>query len=217
MRPFLPFAAVLTAAFLLGCQDPGSEPVGPESVGPQFAEGGVPQFAKKNCKDTNHPPPCGGGEEPPPPITFTATFSGDDVSGVVELQENFQSSVHSPVTLILSFLKEAPDDGGYTGAQGSTCFGGDVFSGGVAITVRSNNLTNAELRMNFDAKGTDGRTVNYGLGLFGTMASWPPTTGNDITITGGTFEVNHSGGPGKNVACIGEGTLAFTAVVKRTL
>ncbi len=46
MRPFLPFAAVLTAAFLLGCQDQGSEPVGPENEGPQLAEGGGRSLGK---------------------------------------------------------------------------------------------------------------------------------------------------------------------------
>ena len=36
MRPFLPFATLLGVAFLLGCQEQGSEPVGPEGLGPEF-------------------------------------------------------------------------------------------------------------------------------------------------------------------------------------
>ncbi len=38
MRPFLPFATLLGTAFLLGCQEQGSGPVGPEVAGPQFHE-----------------------------------------------------------------------------------------------------------------------------------------------------------------------------------
>ena len=33
MRPILPSAALLAAAFLLGCQERGSGPVGPEGLG----------------------------------------------------------------------------------------------------------------------------------------------------------------------------------------
>ena len=77
MRRFLPFAALLGVAFVLGCQDVGT--------GVVAADGPGPQFAKKNCKDTNHPPPCGkdDGDPPPPPedATFTATFTLD-VTGV---------------------------------------------------------------------------------------------------------------------------------------
>ncbi len=53
--------ALLAAAFLLGCQDQGSEPVGPEGVGPQFAEGGGPQSIHRegSCKGHHrHDPGC---------------------------------------------------------------------------------------------------------------------------------------------------------------
>ena len=48
MRPSLPFATLLGVAFLLGCQEQASSPVGLEDLGPQF---GGPQ----------HPGPHGGG------------------------------------------------------------------------------------------------------------------------------------------------------------
>lgn len=65
--------ALLAAAFLLGCQERGSEPVGPEGVGPQFAEGGGQLFARKLCDDGN-PPPCpkDGGAAEGVPVSVTA-------------------------------------------------------------------------------------------------------------------------------------------------
>ena len=50
MRSFLPFATLLGTAFLLGCQDVGSGPVGPD--GPQFDKRGTPGAL------------CGGPGEP---------------------------------------------------------------------------------------------------------------------------------------------------------
>ena len=41
MRAFLPFATLLGAVFLLGCQDRGSGPVGPEGLGIQADKTGV--------------------------------------------------------------------------------------------------------------------------------------------------------------------------------
>ena len=55
--------ALLSAAFLLGCQDLGSGPVGPDGL--------VPQFAKK-CPS----PPCGGGEGGT--TTFEGAITNDD-------------------------------------------------------------------------------------------------------------------------------------------
>ena len=79
MRRFFPFAALLGVAFVLGCQDLGTGPVEPYGLGPQFA--------KKKCKDTDHPPPCGKDDkEPTVDGTFTATFPSvvnaiEDVTG----------------------------------------------------------------------------------------------------------------------------------------
>lgn len=55
MRPFLPFAAVLTTAFLLGCQDQGSEPVGPDVLGVPFEL----QFDKKGTPGDDDCPGAG--------------------------------------------------------------------------------------------------------------------------------------------------------------
>ena len=42
MRRFLPFAALIGVALVLGCQDVGSGPVGPDGLVPQFDKGGTP-------------------------------------------------------------------------------------------------------------------------------------------------------------------------------
>lgn len=55
MRLSLPFAALVTVAFLLGCQEQGSSPVGPDDLEPQFAKGG-------NGKPDK---PGGGGKDEP--------------------------------------------------------------------------------------------------------------------------------------------------------
>ena len=51
MRRFLPLAALLGVAFVLGCQDQGSGVVGPDGLSPQFAKG-----------DNNGKPKGPGGE-----------------------------------------------------------------------------------------------------------------------------------------------------------
>ena len=58
--------ALLSAAFLLGCQEQGSEPVGPEGLAPQFAK-------DKACPDSGHPS-CKPAEDDDK--TVTVTLSG---------------------------------------------------------------------------------------------------------------------------------------------
>ncbi len=58
MRPFLPFATLLGAAFLLSCQEQGSIPVGPEGQGPQFHPGHAGDCKGHDKKD--NPDLCGG-------------------------------------------------------------------------------------------------------------------------------------------------------------
>ena len=58
--------ALLSAVFLLGCQEQGSEPVGPEGLGPQFAA--------KKCANNSALPGCGGddgGDGDPAATTLT--------------------------------------------------------------------------------------------------------------------------------------------------
>ena len=77
MRPFLPFATLLGMAFLLGCQEQGSGPVGPEVAGPQFHEAHDSCTGhKKNdpgCNDTG----TGKGDKPTWTSARVALHSGD--------------------------------------------------------------------------------------------------------------------------------------------
>ena len=64
MRRFLPFAALLGVAFVLGCQDVGTGVVASDGAGPQFA--------KKDCGA--NPTHRGCKEEPP---TYTVELGPD--------------------------------------------------------------------------------------------------------------------------------------------
>ncbi len=55
MRSFLPSVVLVSAAFLLGCQDMGSGPVGPEGL--------VPEFDKPTCGGQH----CNHGDDPVDP------------------------------------------------------------------------------------------------------------------------------------------------------
>ena len=66
MRRFLPFAALLGVALVLGCQDVGTGP-----------DGLVPQFKKdKGCPDSGHPS-CGKDDKVTEDAAYTVTNSGD--------------------------------------------------------------------------------------------------------------------------------------------
>ena len=62
--------ALLSAVFLLGCQEQGSEPVGPEGLGPQFAA--------KKCTADPTLPGCGGddGDDGDPAATTLTLADG---------------------------------------------------------------------------------------------------------------------------------------------
>ena len=69
MRRFLPFAALLGVAFVLGCQDVGTGVVASDGSGPQFA---------KKCDS----PPCekddGGGKDIPVSVTVAGGMNAEE-------------------------------------------------------------------------------------------------------------------------------------------
>jgi len=78
MRPFLPFATLLGAVFLLGCQEQGSEPVGPE--GPQFDKPSI-EPPNDNCEMPDIRGHCHDDDEPvedPLIAAGRALFFGED-------------------------------------------------------------------------------------------------------------------------------------------
>ena len=102
------------------------------------------------------------------------------------------------------------------------CFnsGNSEFTGIFAVRTKKNQPNFGEITFHFDAKGTDGSTtVNYGLHMFGVVThpdDLPPaSSGTDNTITGGSFLMVHSNGPGNKVACAGEGFLTYSLLIVR--
>ena len=209
--------ALLSAAFLLGCQEQGSEPVGPEGLGPEF---------KLDCdlKPADHP--CHGGSNggENEDATFTAIITGD-VKSVEDIllgpptgrKKNLLTLTGMPggpaavlAELDLPFLQGVTD--------GDDCFAG-VFIGPLSVGLeKAKDPGNAKIQFDFDATGTDGFTVvKYKLELLGGIqGNWPPGDNETTTIGGGTFSIGHSSGPGSSVACTGGGDLTFSMEVENT-
>ena len=219
MRSFLPFSALLGVALVLGCQDLGTGPVEPDGL--------VPQFAKKNCKGTDHPPPCGkdDGDPPPPPAdaTFKATFTLD-VTGMASPLFGPQGGkkllsgggVGQPLISLAfnAFLQAA---NGYSGGEGAKCFPAGDYGGILGIFQKTPGSNEAIIHYNFTGKDkVNGDTdIVYALLLRGNLdpAKWVPATTEDMaTITGGTFEIAPEHGPGA-ISCKGTGNVVFTVEV----
>ena len=84
---------------------------------------------------------------------------------------------------------------------------------------KANDPVYAQIQFVFDAKGTDGSTVNYNLQLFGTIDeadNWAPAVGDPNKVDGGTFTIGHLSGPGSKVACTSAGSLDFSLEVENT-
>ena len=208
--------ALLSTVFLLGCQEQGSEPVGPE-----FDKKGTGDCADKPHNVHCHGDDDGGGGKVTG--TFTAAFTDDVTSGEdVQLNEGQTqlTTGGTPATLDLTFFR---DDGIAPGW--ATCFNSgtavspaSVFTGPLGINFKKNDPVDVEIQFNFDAKGTDGTTVRSGFGLHGEIQdpeNWPAVAGaSTIEVT--TYVMIHGNGPGSAVACTGSGNVNVTIVVTRT-
>ena len=215
--------ALLSAVFVLGCQDLGSGPVGPD--GPQFdkpdpdGECPVPRDAKDHCHGDEEPPP------PPEDATFTANFTGNVVTivggplfgphggkkmlsgggvGRPEIKLNFTDFLHV-VEGGESCFPVVPDVVGYPGI--------------LAIFQKTPGSDEAIIHYNFTGKDkVSGDTdIVYALLLRGVLdpADWVPATTEDedmATIAGGTFEIAPEHGPGA-ISCKGTGDVDFTVEV----
>ena len=175
MRRFLPFAALLGVALVLGCQDLGS--VGPDGLEPQFAKPGA-------CEPPDDPPhpSCGGDEDGGDNLgspVYTYTFFGpddpDDPSGEIpppgDIMTDPRTAIGAPggnnqgdvglqgccghsadeELILTNNLLVDPVGGG-----ASTCFGGSenltlvTFLGG--LNPDKKNMNEVEARFLFDAK-----------------------------------------------------------------
>ncbi len=199
--------ALLSTVFLLGCQEQGSEPVGPEG----------PQFSHK----TSHNPGGGddGGDNPGSPF-YEYTFAGDITTDPTTPGANSNTSTQDDVylhsccidpkvvdleeldlTKLLVNVQDADD-----------CFGTGPFPGlkGIVWLSTNNQVVNeVEARFLFDAKDKDGiDSLRYYLTLDGTVTDstdfddgiFPPEVGETMTVTFTTFSIGAQRNKEKN-AC----------------
>ena len=210
--------ALLSTVFLLGCQEQGSSPVGPE--GPQFDKkdsGNCAEPVNGHC----HGDEGGGGGRVSG--TFTAALTGEVTSVEDVILNEGQTQLTTggtPATLDLTFFRDDDIAPGW-----ATCFNSgtavapaSVFSGPLGINFKKNDPVDVEIQFNFDAKGTDGTVVRSGFGLHGVIeepGNWPAVNGpSTITVT--TYVMIHGNGPGSAVACTGSGNVNVTIDVTRT-
>ena len=219
--------ALLSAVFLLGCQEQASSPVGLE--GPQFDKKGDPgtlcpggtELEGPFRDDKGH---C-HGEDDDAEGTFTATIIGDVISVVdIVLHETavglqtFAGTPDvegTPAMLDLTFFRNnagIPDGETCFNSAGAGKVAASVFTAPFQIIVKENDLPDVLSFLEpFEAKGDDGSTlVKYRLELFGKVTgegTFSPDAGEITTIELETFNMRHSSGPGRKFACTGTGTL----------
>ena len=191
MRAFLPFATLLGAAFLLGCQEQGSGPVAPAGLGPQLHASHLTcEGHRKNDVGCD----ANGGTE-----TFEVTVTGDIMGGPTTGTGDRNQILVKPFTL----------DFGTTFFTGSklTCNITGTKTGPLAFhkISGSNPSGSAFIQFFFRADGTGGATnIRHSLQLDGIITNkndWLPTASN--TITGGRWEVQAQGKNHQD-GCIGE-------------
>ena len=223
--------ALLSAAFLLGCQDQGSGVVGPDGLSPQFAKGGKPgppddDDASGGARDVNFQTTVRrlGGLIGDPQAVINRI--GSSTTHVV-----YNNGTNNNYTLDLSFLTELPDLSNNTG----WCFPLDGDSKFVVETqqfsleqAKKNGPSEAVVAVFFTAKGGTEATrtddVNYLMVWFGDFEMdrpWLPTgegvESNTLTLTDYTIEFKGNVG---STSCATTGGLKplggnITALVER--
>ena len=186
--------ALLSAVFVLACQDLGLGPVGPDGLVPQFAKGG------KKGK------PGGGGGGA---ATYTVTHSGDvttipsSVTGTGRKSTEVDiGDVFNKVTIVLDpdfldLLPGIPD----------ACFPGGQVMAEVGLRARRGGVVTGYYF--FLAFGNDGETpVGYSLELEGTVtsgAAFAPGSGQSTTVTWDGGLLHTEGAVPASGACVGGG------------
>ena len=220
--------ALLSAVFILGCQDLGTGVVASDGPGPQFDKKG-----SGTCDAAASGGHCHGDEDPDPlpePFdTFNVTFEQDcggtacDITGgglFFDRPDDNNTSLAAPgfspasLNLLSSFQGEI--------AGGGTCFAtGSPFDINGSIDPLG---PNSEIQFHFtaDDKRNDGVVTEtfYTLLLVDLVfdpLTWPPDGSATLTITGGTFGLVGGGGGGgrRKDACKGNGDLLFSITVTK--
>jgi len=186
------------------------------------------------------PGPGGGDRGTNEAATFKITVSGDLGGNVTTTKaiNGKESSIHNnppdgeDLELDMGvFLGNNATSSGWDLLQRNQCFAGSgfKFTGSVVqVSADKNDPETGSVSFYFLAKGKDGTTeIWYLLAVTPVTikppdgADWPywlPALNETATVTGGPWEMSHSGGPGKKVACTGEGTgdtLSFVIEITR--
>ena len=176
--------ALLSAVFILGCQDLGSGPVGPEGV--------VPQFNKPNKNgDHNHGADDGGGP------TYNISMIDGDIS--FGSRETFNNSILivEGVSIDLAFFNDPDKLSCALSVMGSTVFEGD-------FVIKSGSSDPPHMHFSFEFEH-NGATHHLGSRIEGLPNNtWPPTVGVSVMQTDGPWAVT-SKGRNHDDACTGEG------------
>ena len=206
MRSFLPFATLLGAAFLLGCQEQASSPVGLDGLGPQF------HASHLTCEGHRKNEAGCDGNGDLLEFNVTVTSMSNHISAAIKagtgdrnqiLVKNFVLDFGTSATTFFTSAKLACE---ITGMQ--------TGSFTLNKTSGSNPSGSAFIIFFFTYNG-----IKHALNLDGTIttpANWLPTTSNTVTerpATSGTWEVTAQGKNHQN-GCTGEGVgLVFTSTV----
>ena len=197
-----------------------------------------------HCKGS-HPtqPPCDEGDRG---TNEAATFRMDvleDLAGSITViraingkESSIQNVPENGEELELNMTGFFGENADLTGRN--QCFAGGTFSGALQVSADKNDPGTGWAGFWFTAKGNDGTEVKYHLSVTPVTieppdgAVWPywlPDVDETATVTtlahgfGGSWEMQHSGGPGRKVACTGDGatgqrlgdTLAFVIEITR--
>ena len=176
MRRFLPFAALLGVAFVLGCQEQG--PVGPDGLVPQFAKGG-----NKNKDDRP---------------TYFITVTGDISSPTKRTR-----AVRTPELLIVDdvSLKLSPFfDGKLATLDGTGCGELGEQPGSISIGLGRGD-DHLHLFFSFERNGA---THNIGF-LLDVPPTWPPTDVLTLSEVDRQWAVRSTSKKTQKDACTGAG------------
>ena len=194
MRSFLPSVALVTAAFLFGCQDMGSGPVGPDGLVPQFSH------REGSCQGHHrHDPGCDVIRGRPQYfVDVKVDFVGSGLTTPVRGGEIIANDFDADLTFFVN--------------QGLTCGGNALTTpkeGTFTILAGDDHLHLGFSFMHNEAK--------HHIGLLETTKPdiWPPTLDNDQTFgeTNGSWGLSSQGRNHQN-GCTGEGSnITWSATV----
>ena len=191
--------AFLSAVFLLGCQDMGSGPVGPDGLGPQFAV---------NCTAKPNHPKCDGGGGDVTKVTWSfAEHVADDVSNN-DLPYTLKSTCSGtpPGAKLSNPSVEWKDDEDKVGCVTVTTEGGVTLTNDAYLIVATKK-GNTNVTLQFQIQDIGGPAgIQYRTDRF--FIDSPAFTGADFILhvhnTVDIWELKgHTGGPKvKNVGAI---------------